>query len=82
MAPRRQAASERAMESIDPRTRFLYTPHTVTFLLLGAPLGVPCLLRAFGSTALKLVPVAPCMLFAPRAPLAGNRQKPLPSNLV
>jgi phosphatidylserine synthase 2 len=23
------------MESIDPRTRFLYTPHTVTFLLLG-----------------------------------------------
>ncbi|PRW57106.1 Phosphatidylserine synthase 2 isoform A [Chlorella sorokiniana] len=35
MAPRRQPASEKAMESIDPRTRFLYTPHTVTFLLLG-----------------------------------------------
>lgn len=29
------------MESIDPRTRFLYTPHTVTFLLLGAPLPAP-----------------------------------------
>lgn len=37
MAPRRPPASEKAMESIDPRTRFLYTPHTVTFLLLGAP---------------------------------------------
>ena len=41
MAPRRQPASEKAMESIDPRTRFLYTPHTVTFLLLGAPPPVP-----------------------------------------
>lgn len=37
MAPgTRRRAADGAVEQYDPATRFLYVPHTVTFLFLGA----------------------------------------------
>ena len=40
MAPRRRpTGSGTAYEHLDPATKFLYVPHTVTFLLLGKWMG-------------------------------------------
>ncbi len=35
-SPSRRRKEEEAFEHLDPSTRFLYKPHTLTFLLLGA----------------------------------------------
>lgn len=49
MAPRKRSetSAAQAFDRLDPSTRFLYTPHTVTFLVLG---GCPTSMLSFSKT--------------------------------